>query len=126
MSKIQYKTSYNKGKYNINISISIYNWQEKGIFYIYSPALDITGYGNNVKEAKKSFEHTLIEFVSYTDNKKTIFDELEHLGWTVNRKKKRVHAPDLEDLLDDNDSLKEIITKTGVNRVKQNIELALS
>ena len=126
MSKARFQTTYNKGKYNINISLSIYNWKEDGIYYIYSPALDITGYGHKVEEAKKSFKQTLAEFVTYTDNKRTIFDELEHLGWTVNRKKKRVHAPDMEDLLDDNDSLKEIITKTGVQRIKQNIELSLA
>lgn len=58
--------------------------KEEGINYIYSPALDLTGYGKNVKEAKESFEVTLKEFIDYTDNKKTIFDELEHLGWLVN------------------------------------------
>jgi len=119
----KFKASYSKGNL---IGLSLYAWHEDGIYYIYSPALDLTGYGKNSREAKKSFEITVKEFIDYTDNKKTIFDELEHLGWLVNRKKKKVHVPDFEDLLVDNNTLKEIINKTGIEKIEQNIELALA
>jgi hypothetical protein len=81
MAKTLYKTTFDKQKHKIFIGLSLYTWKEEGIYYIYSPSLDLTGYGNTAKEAKESFEITLKEFVDYTYNKKTIFDELEHLGW---------------------------------------------
>lgn len=63
-------------------------WEEEGIHFVFAPALDLTGYGNSEEEAKRSFEVTLAEFLQYTNNKQTFYDELEHLGWSVNRKKK--------------------------------------
>ena len=125
MAKAHFKASFRGKKYQISIGLSVYLWKDDDIYYAYSPALDITGYGNSESEAKKSFEITLQEFVNYTNNKKTIFDELENLGWTVNRKKKRVHAPELEELLDDNKSFKDIFNREGVKREKRNIELSL-
>jgi len=126
MSKAQFKAIYSKDKYKIHIGLSLYAWHEESIYYIYSPALDLTGYGKTAKEAKESFSITLKEFVDYTDNKKTIFDELEHLGWLVNRNRKKVHAPDFEELLNENDTLKSIINKSGVKKIEKNIELALA
>jgi len=122
----QFKAIFNKGKYMIHVGLSLYAWHEDGIFYIYSPALDLTGYGTNANEAKDSFEITLKEFINYTDNKKTIFDELEHLGWFVNRKKRKVLLPDFEDLINENTAFKEIINKSGVEKIERNIELALA
>jgi hypothetical protein len=126
MSKSQFKAIYSKEKYKIHVELSLYKWHEEGVYYIYSPALDLTGYGKSFKEANDSFSVTLNEFVDYTDNKKTIFDELEHLGWLVNRKRKKVHAPDFEELLNENDMLKSIINKSGVKKIEKNIELALA
>jgi len=126
MAKGLFKGSFGDGKYNINISLSIYFWKEDDICFSYSPALDITGYGDDEFKARDSFEITLSEFLSYTHNKKTIYDELENLGWTVNRKKKRVHAPGLEEILDDNSSFKEIFNKGKVRRESKNVEFALA
>lgn len=79
-----------KGK-NVELNISIFLWEENAIFYVYSPALDLTGYGNTKEEAKASFQTVLSEFIKYTHNKKTIFQELENLGWAVNKRKKKIY-----------------------------------
>lgn len=126
MAKAQFQGLFNSGKYKISFSLSIYIWEESNIHYAYSPALDITGYGSTEIEARNSFEVTLGEFMSYTNNKKTIYDELEHLGWTVNRRKRRVHAPNTDELIDDNESFKEILGKGGVRRESRNVELAVA
>src|SRR5690554_2850025 len=126
MAKTQFKGTFNQGQYLITIGLSLYIWEEEGITFVYSPALDITGYGVSEKEAKESFKITMDEFVSYTHNKKTIFDELESLGWTVNRKKKRVNAPDLEELRTDNDTFRSLLKKSNIRSENQNVELALA
>ncbi|MBI2257349.1 MAG: hypothetical protein HYU67_00435 [Flavobacteriia bacterium] len=126
MAKAHFQGTFNRGKYLINIGLSLYLWEEDNITFVYSPALDITGYGMDEKEAKHSFEITLKEFVDYTHNKNTIFDELENLGWTVNRKKKRIHAPDIEELKIDNDTFRNILKRGNVRQENKNIELALA
>lgn len=125
MAKEQFRGSFNGGEYNISISLSVYLWKEDNVYFVYAPALDITGYGNSDEEAKRSFEITLTEFLNYTNSKETFYDELEHLGWSVNRRKRRVHAPEFEDMLEDNKSLRDILNKGGLQRINRNIELAL-
>jgi len=115
--------SFLKGKERISVNLTLFSWNENNIFYIYSPALDLTGYGYTEDEARSSFAEILEQFVDYTHNKETIFDELERLGWTINKKKKRVKSPDIEDMLIDNDQFKEVINKSGVKKEDRVLEL---
>lgn len=48
---------------------------------IYSPALDLSGYGNTINVAKKSFKIALEEFIRYTLNENTFNDVMKKLGW---------------------------------------------
>ena len=114
------------GNYVFNISLSILVWEDDGIHYIYSPALDLTGYGTSSVEAQESFEIMLDEFVRYTENKKTIYQELERLGWTVNKKKKRVHPPEKEQMLQDNETYRNLIEMPGVIHRSTNVGLTLA
>ena len=100
-------------------------WEEDGIHYVFSPSLDITGYGKTEKESKHSFEVMLDEFVDYTHSKGTVYKELERLGWTVNRKKKRVKAPDHNELMSDNESYREIAMRAGVRSEQREVAFAL-
>lgn len=104
---------YNDGRHRIEFSLSVYTWEQEGVYFVYSPALDIVGYGNNNLEAESSFSITLEEFNKYVTNKGTVFDELEDLGWLVNRKKKKFTQPDFEDIKNDNEDFMDII-KSGI------------
>ncbi len=95
-------------------------------FYVYSPALDITGYGLTQEEARESFETILHEFIVYTHNKKTIFKELENLGWAVNRKKKRVVSPNFEEMLSENEHFKNLYKSKDLIRDSSNVNLELA
>jgi len=125
MSKLKFQSTYEDGKHSITLELHLYLWEENKMHYVYSPSLDVTGYGSTEIDAKKSFEITLNEFVTYTHNKKTIFEELEHLGWSVNKKKKRIHAPDLNEMLSDNESFRTIYEKGLAKTEIKNIELEL-
>jgi len=126
MSKSNIVRAYRSDRHLIEIGLEVYDWEDEGIFYVYSPALDLTGYGKTKAESKGSFKTSLDIFMDYTYNKKTIFDELEHLGWSVNRKKKKAIPPENEEMLSDNEVLKEISKKKGVTISNHNIQLALS
>ncbi|MBN8702817.1 MAG: hypothetical protein J0M08_07115 [Bacteroidetes bacterium] len=117
------KATYINNNKRIEITLTVYSWEENGILYMYSPALDLTGYGTSKKEADQSFKITLGEFIKYTHNKKTIFEELERLGWTVNRKKKRVNAPTKEELLQDNEVFRKLSNKKNIKHYNQPIAI---
>ena len=126
MAKAQFRGTFNHGKYGLDIGLSLLIWEEEGITFVYAPSLDLTGYGPSEEEAKESFEITLQEFFSYTNNKDTIYEELESLGWTVNRKKKRVHAPSEDQLLEDNDTFKSLYNNPHVRKENKDVKLALA
>lgn len=120
------KATYERNNVKFTIQLKLMCWDEDGIHYTYSPALDLTGYGKTDIEATKSFEVSLKEFINYTHNKKTFYSELERLGWTTNKNKKRVSPPDEKHLLEDNETYKELSTREGVRTSNRNIGLALA
>ena len=50
MNKLEIKDGY------INVSLDVFSYKEGDVRIMYSPALDLSGYGKNVEEAKRSFE----------------------------------------------------------------------
>lgn len=115
-------TYRNKGEEH-KVNIGVFTWNSDGVYYAYSPSLDMTGYGDSKEKAIKSFEVTFHEFVKYTTNKKTLWSELEHLGWVVNRKKKKMRAPDMTEMLQENQVFREVFNKPGVELVSREVEL---
>jgi hypothetical protein len=113
------------GGNHVNFQLNVLIWKDDKVHYVYSPALDMTGYGNTHAEAKRSFEVQLAEFANYTNNKGTLYKELERLGWTVNKKKKRVKAPDYQEMLQDNETLRELSGRSDVMHTNKAVELAL-
>lgn len=119
------KAEYRSPKRVINIELQLLTWEDENIHYVYSPALDLTGYGNTEKEATDSFNIMLREFVAYADTKDTILDELERLGWTINRKKRRARPPEINELLEDNETFRELRNNPAVKDKLTELDLAL-
>lgn len=124
MDKSQFDASFKGQNVKIDVSLELYIWEEDGDHYVYAPALDLIGSGDSEEEAKESFQIVLEEYMKYTYNKSTLFDDLEEHGWYVNRKKKRVQAPTFEELEEDRDTLKDVL-KSG-NYHKENRSVALA
>ncbi len=125
MAKKFVEAKFIDGDHTIRVGVTLVLWEENNICYQYSPELDLTGYGKTKTEAKASFEYVLEDFLSYTLHKGTLFDELERLGWTTNKKKKRVRAPEEDQLLEDNETYKELINMPGILRSSTNFALSL-
>jgi hypothetical protein len=125
MEKNQVNAKYVHGKNTVEINLSIFTWEEEKVHFVYSPALDLTGYGNNKKEAKEHFECVLEDYLKYTHNKKTIFTELEKLGWLINKKRKRVSAPDFEDMLADNEHFNDLYKTKNLKKENSKVSLTL-
>lgn len=126
MDRKQASARYSDGNKQVELDVAIFLWEEDSVFYAYSPALDLTGYGLSQEEAKESFKIVLHEFIVYTHNKKTIFSELEKLGWAVNKRKKRVVSPDFEDMLNENEHFKHLYKSKDLVRDSSNVNLQLA
>jgi hypothetical protein len=115
-------SQYRDGKKRINVKLSLIEFEEDGLYFIYSPALDLTGYGKTEKEAKQSYNLAMEEFLKYTTHKETILQELERLGWTISKKKK-LSAPSLSALLQSRSYLDEIFTEKNFRKTDETVSI---
>lgn len=113
---------YRDGKNSVNVKLSLIEFEEDGLHFVYSPALDLTGYGKTEEEATESYHEAMEEFLIYTTNKQTILDELERLGWTVSNKNK-VSAPSLPELIQNRDYLVQIFTDKEYRKVDRTVRI---
>ena len=60
------KGNFHNRRNLIKFNLPIIKFQEEKVYFFYTPALDLTGYGKTEKEAKASFEETLSQFLDYT------------------------------------------------------------
>ena len=97
------------GNRRVSINTQVFLFEEDNVYFAYNPALDLTGYGNDANEALGSFTVVLDEFLRYTLNKNTFFLELQRLGWKIKSKKKQMSAPQMSDMINTNDQLKDIV-----------------
>jgi hypothetical protein len=106
------------------VGLSLIEFNEYDVTIIYSPALNISGYGYNPDEAKNSFNIALHEFFQYTNNKKTFDKILKELGWTFKggKKKSKIEAPLNSDLIDKNPLYNKIINSKNYKVYKEDVE----
>jgi hypothetical protein len=115
---------FDNGKYHVGLSLI--EFQEDNVIIIYSPALDLSGYGYSVDEAKKSFSEALHEFFRYTTTKKTIDKVLKDLGWSVRgtKKKPKFDPPKDSDLVHTNPLYNEIVNSKSYKVSREDVEFA--
>ena len=106
--------------------MSLIEFQEDDVTIIYSPALDLTGYGYTQEEAKKSFSETLHEFFRYTNDKKTTDEVLKDLGWSVrgSKKKPKFSPPKDSDLVHTNPLYNDIVNNKNYRVSREDVEFA--
>jgi hypothetical protein len=90
-------------------------FKEKNIHFVYAPALDLSGYGNNKKEAEASFLITLKTFLEFTSEKKTLESELLKFGWKSD-KGNTFRPPFFDELLHKNPYLAEIVREKNFQK----------
>lgn len=96
------------GNVKISVQIGLMMYEEEGVKVVYSPALDIYGYGSTEEEAKNSFHETIQEYIRYTTVKSTLFKELKKLGWKM-KPNVGFQSPSVEDLAARNQQVKSLL-----------------
>lgn len=127
MSKYIFEGSFKKDKTNIKITLMLIHFQdESNIHFIYSPHLDLSGYGKSKNKAVSSFEIVLDDFIDYTIKKKTLSKVLKELGWVIkgtNKNPKKLKAPSITDVIKENDYVSEIFDTYPTNTFHQEINI---
>jgi len=122
----QANASYRTVKHKIDANVSVYEFEENGLHVIYSPSLDLYGYGKTVKQAEKSLDVSLNDFINYTSVKNTIFNELKKLGWSMRKSKTRpsIKPPSMEHLMEESD-LSRILQLPSYRKTSRELAIAI-
>ena len=127
MSKYIFNAGYNNNAGKVRVKLLLVHFvDENNIHFIYSPHLDLTGYGNNLDDAKKSFEIVFEDFVDYTLKKQTIGKVLTNLGWNLKgsvKKPKKVIAPSITSVIRENDYISEIFDKYSTETYHKEVDI---
>ena len=103
------RTNYIKiqdGRVDSQLDVMFY--EEDGITYAYAPALDLVGYGNNLDEAKASFEIVIEEYFKFTTENNTLEADLRSHGWAV-KEEESYNSPRFVDILKKNKQLQNVV-----------------
>ena len=125
MAQYIFEGDYKNKSGNVKVKLLLFHFQdEKNIHFIYSPHIDLTGYGKNITEAKKSFNIVFEDFIDYTLKKKTLSKVLSNLGWKLKgsaKKPKKILAPSITSVIKENRYVSEIFDKYPVNTYHQEV-----
>ena len=108
----------------IEIEIDLIEFQEDGLYYMYTPALDLIGYGRTKEEAKKSWDIVMQEYFKYTMNKKTFIEDLENHGWSIS--KKHLNPPSFTWLIQNNEQVSEVVNKHNYYKTTRPVKMPLA
>ena len=126
MSNLHLKADLGFDNDKYHVGLSLVEFQEDDVTIIYSPALDLSGYGYNHSEAKNSFSEALHEFFRYTNNKNTLYEVLKNLGWNIkgSKKKPKFDPPKDSELVVSNPMYNEIVNSKNYKVSREDIEFA--
>jgi hypothetical protein len=103
-----------KGGLSVQGEVSIYEYEEDGIFYCISPELDIIGYDKTPASARESFQVQLEAFFEYASHKNCLDKELTRLGWIGS--KPEFTAPSPHQLTESNDLYTELLARSSFSK----------
>ncbi|MGF1637841.1 MAG: hypothetical protein ACFCUU_12260 [Cyclobacteriaceae bacterium] len=126
MSSLQVAADLGFSGSKYHVGLSLVEFEEDNVIIIYSPALDLSGYGYNQLEAKQSFSEALHEFFRYTSNKRTLDKVLKELGWTIkgSKKKPKFNPPKDSDLVSSNPLYYDIVNNKSYRVSREDVEFA--
>ena len=111
----------------VKANIVLICFKEVDTFIIYSPHLEVTGYGQSEKEALDSFNISLKIFLDYTINKNTLHEELISLGWELKKgtlkKPKKINAPSWTNLIKRNADLEDILNNKNITTTHREVAI---
>lgn len=104
----------------INVFLDVYVFIDEDCYVAYSPALDLSGYGESEEEAKDSFSIVMDEYLQYAVSNKTLVKDLRAHGWRVRSvKQRKMAAPSFDSLIKSNSTFKDILEHREYRKVSE-------
>ena len=129
MSHYIFEGKYQDRSSAVKVRLLLFHFQDENkVHLIYSPHLDLTGYGNIMSEARESFEIAFVDFIDYTIKEKTLAKVLKDLGWKISdseKHPKKVIAPGIASVINDNEYVSEIFDKYPVKTYHKQVEIPI-
>ena len=118
---------FNNAQAIAKTNVVIFSFQDADSYIVYSPQLDVSGYGKTQKEALSSFDYCLAGFLDYSFKKETLYEELISLGWKlkkgINNNLKQIKAPSWSELIKKNPSLEVLLSTHNINTQQREVEI---
>lgn len=126
MDELQLKADLGFTHNKYHVDLALVEFEEGNVTIVYSPALDLSGYGYSQEEAKQSFTEALHEFFRYTNNKNTLDKVLKDLGWVIkgSKTKPKFNPPKDSDLVSLNPLYNDIVNNKSYKVSREDIEFA--
>jgi len=67
----------------IVLQLSVLVFQEGKYFVAYCPSLNLSSYGNSIKDAKKAFDEAMQDYIDYCMENNSLHEDLLKNGWKV-------------------------------------------
>lgn len=109
--------------HGVSVKLSLFTFIEDNVNVVYSPALDLYGYGNDEHEARHSFEVSLKEYVRFTSNKKSVVADLKKYGWKIDKRHKTLNSPDVLTMLETNESFRNMVNERPFKKYDLNVQI---
>lgn len=116
MENLTYQAEFDDGT---EVRLALLSYIEENVHVIYSPSLDLYGYGNDEAEARASFTVALEAYVTYLTEEKTWADDLKRLGWQFDLQSHTVKMPDWIRLLQTNSHLNDVVNNKPFKKFDQ-------
>ena len=127
MAQYIFEGDYRNNVGFVKVRLLLFSFRDENkVNFIYSPHLDLTGYGKTITEAKESFNIVFEDFIDYTFKKKTLSKVMTRLGWQVkgsSAKPKKMIAPSITSIIKENEYVSEIFDKYPVRTFHQEVGL---
>jgi len=85
--------SFEREDNTIKVSLQVMLYEEGDYFVAYCPALELSSYGENNKDARSAFEDALTIFLEETMSRGTLEKELLSLGWVLQKVPEAKYKP---------------------------------
>jgi len=112
-----------KGEFEV--LVDVYLFKEGDVHMAYSPALELSAYGDTEKEAQQSFLETIKIYISHCDDNGTLKADLKRLGWTFQLYPYNRIIPPSFDEMKESEELSRILLQPKYSKTQQGLELQL-
>ena len=121
------KTKNQSGtKTAIKLPVSILKYQDKKLFHVYCPELNLVGYGKTETEAEKTFKIVSEEYFRYAEENGTLFADLSEFGWTGIDSPGSVTPPSWMNIYRSDEVFREIVSDYDYTKTRIEIKLKTS